>query len=95
MRTVKTLKPENRGVGRPAALSGTRGRVLWIADARRPGRGCCDPAGGTAGRLAEEGRTTTGEVRRRPSVEVARFGEVARCGNRAEGTGCLDVDTSA
>ena len=66
MRTVKTLKPENRGVGRPAALSGTRSSVPWIADARRPGRGLCDPAGGTAGRLAGEGRTTTGEVRRRP-----------------------------
>jgi hypothetical protein len=57
MRTVKTLKPETRGVGRPAAVSGTRSRVPWIADARRPGRGRCDLAGSTAGRLAGEGPT--------------------------------------
>ena len=61
LRRSHPRESEDRGIGRPAALSG-RG-VPGVADAWRPG--CFEPEGGAPHRLAGKGPAAAGQVRRR------------------------------
>ncbi len=98
---------EDVGARRPAAPAETPGNMPWIAEARRPGRGCCVARGRSAHRLAGERAPATGQFHRRLiGVGYAGLGPTAPRG-RALGpappnrrrrclhleTWCLHVDT--
>ena len=91
---------DDGGARRPAAPAETSGSMSWIAEARRPGRGCCVVRGRSAHRLAGERALATGQFHRRLiGVGHAGLGPTAPRGrapapappNRRRG--CLHLET--
>ncbi len=89
------------GGDRRAEISGRRSSGPWIANGWNPGRGCCEPAGGAADRLAGAGLAAAGEICPWPlGPEQAGVDAAAGCSREAglDAAGrrwrCLDMVTA-